>query len=130
MDAGAMLATQLVGVLAPALRYLVGKAGRRGRLPRRVLKMSPREDPRVVLHVEGRTSRPAVRLLVAEASLGWQRAQAVVPRDGNRAKVRTDNLQVVCDTDVPGVIKGPSLCGSALHPAKLTGRPGSTDPEP
>jgi hypothetical protein len=87
-----------------------------------VLRTSPAADPRVVLSDKERTSRLAVRLLVAEAFLGWQPGQAVRARDGDRGNVRLDNLEVVGEVARYPVSRRskPSLRGAGHAFAKLT----------
>jgi hypothetical protein len=58
----------------------------------RILNASPLVVPRVVLAANGRLSRPTVRRLIAEAFLGWRPGQRIISRDGDRTKVRADNL--------------------------------------
>jgi hypothetical protein len=87
-----------------------------------VLKTGPAADPRVVLSDKERTSRLAVRLLVAEAFLGWQPGQAVRARDGDRGNVRLDNLEVVGEVGSHPFSRRsrPSLRGAGHAFAKLT----------
>jgi hypothetical protein len=87
-----------------------------------VLKTSPAANPRVVLSDEERTSRLAVRLLVAEAFLGWQPGQAVRARDGNKGNLRLDNLEVLGEVASYPVSRRskPSLRGAGHAFAKLT----------